>query len=48
MSASFGGERPLTEDVVVHAPGGTVRRKLGHIKAVLESPLVFTPGGKEG
>lgn len=31
-----------------HAPGGTVRRNLGHIKAVLELPLVFTPGAREG
>jgi hypothetical protein len=30
------------------APGRTVRRNLGHIKAVLELPLVFTPGAKEG
>jgi cytochrome P450 len=29
------------------APGGTVRRHLGHIKGVHELPLVVTPGVKE-
>jgi cytochrome P450 len=28
------------------APGGTVRRHLGHIKGVDELPLVFTPNGR--